>query len=104
MTVKCVASKYKGVCMPWAFTGTTRREALLLKRRDDGRMLELRDVELGQHSGRGIDVEHLLDRLEVRRSARVAAEIIVLEQIGVQHGYRRFQLFGNHLEGFRAIG
>src|SRR6201747_2809480 len=29
----------------------------LLQRRDDGRMLELRDVQLGQHSRRGIDVE-----------------------------------------------
>src|SRR6516225_3284455 len=56
----------------------------LLQRRDDGRMLELRDVHLGKHSRRGINVEHLLDRVEIRRGARVATEIIVLEQIGIQ--------------------
>src|SRR5882757_9002168 len=69
----------------------------LLKRRDDGRMLELRDIQLWQHSSRGVDIEHLLDRLEIRRGARIAAEIIVLEQISVQHSYRRLQLLGNHL-------
>src|SRR5215469_15719039 len=39
----------------------------LLQRRDDGRMLELCDIQLRQHPGLGIDVEHLLDRREVRR-------------------------------------
>src|SRR5712691_11495725 len=29
----------------------------LLQRRDDGRVLELRDVHLRQHSGRSIDIE-----------------------------------------------
>src|SRR4051794_20145431 len=78
--------------------------ALLLKRRDDGRMPELRDVQLRQHSRRGIDVEHLLNRLKIRRGTGVAAEIIVLEKVAVQHGDRRLQLFGHHLEGFGAIG
>src|SRR5580704_7264432 len=48
---------------------TTGGQVLLLQRRDDGRMLELRDVHLRQHSGRGVDVEHLLDGVEIRRSA-----------------------------------
>src|SRR4051794_5332323 len=56
----------------------------LLQRRDDAWMLELRDIQLRQHSGLGVDVEHLLDRREVRRSAGVAAEIIVLQQIRIQ--------------------
>src|SRR6202020_2911040 len=71
--------------------------ALLLKRRDGGRMLELRDVQFWQHSRRGVDVEHFLDRLEIWRGAGIAAEIIVLEKVGVQHSYWRLQLFGNHL-------
>ena len=69
----------------------------LLQRRDDGRMLELRDVHLRQHPGLGIDVEHLLDRREVRRGAGIAAEIVVLEQIGIEHRDRRLQHFRNDL-------
>ena len=45
----------------------------LLDRRDDRRMLELRDVELRQHPGVVIDIEHLLDRLEIRMRAGIAA-------------------------------
>src|SRR6266576_1837644 len=50
--------------------GPTKRHAdssrwpRLLQRRDDGRVLELRDVQLRQHSRVGVDVEHLLDRRE----------------------------------------
>src|SRR3954471_6743022 len=50
-----------------SFFMTSPGEPGLLQRRDDGRVLELRDVQLRQHPGLGIDVEHLLDRLEVRR-------------------------------------
>src|SRR3984885_13769969 len=35
------------------------RRPRLLQRRDNGRVLELRDIHLRQHSGGGIDVEHL---------------------------------------------
>src|ERR1700722_16395140 len=76
-----------------------RRAVRLLQRCDDGRMPELRYVELGQHSGRRVNVEHLLDRVEIRRRTGVAPEIIVLEQIGIQHRYRRLQHFGDNLEG-----
>src|SRR6476661_7400427 len=69
----------------------------LLQRRDDGRVLELRDVHLRQHSRRGIDVEHLLDRGEIRRRSGITAEIIVLEQIGIQHRDRRLQHFRDNL-------
>src|SRR3569832_2582699 len=53
-----------------------RFRAPLLEWRHDRRMLELGDIHLRQHAGLGIDVEHLLDRREIRRSAGIAAEII----------------------------
>src|SRR5664279_1334514 len=68
------------------FAGTTAR---LLQRRDDGRVLELRDIHLRQHSGLRIDVEHLLNCREIRRRSGIPAEIIVLEQICIEHRDRR---------------
>src|SRR6201989_2473810 len=53
----------------------------LLQRRYDGRMPELCDIELRQHPGFRIDVEHLLDRREVRRSTRIATEVVILQEI-----------------------
>src|SRR4051794_8317235 len=82
----------------------SRRPLALLQRRDDGRVPELRHVELRQHPRIGIDVEHFLDRLEVRRRAGIAAEIIVLQQIAVEHRNRRFQHFRDHFQSFVAIG
>src|SRR5260370_15191715 len=67
------------------------RRPRLLQRRDDRRVLELRDVQLGQHSGLSIDVEHFLDRREIRRGAGVAAELVVLEKVVVENRYRCFQ-------------
>src|SRR4051794_20404817 len=55
-----------------------RASVSLLQRRHDGRVLELCDVHLGEHSGLGVDVEHFLDRREIRRGTGVAAEIVVL--------------------------
>src|SRR6266481_8993778 len=66
-----------------------------LQRRDDGRMLELRDVQFRQHSGFGVDVEHLLDCREIWRGARIPAEIIVLEQISVEHRDRCLEHLGH---------
>ena len=67
-------------------------------------MLEFLRVELlRQHAGLGIDVEHRLDAGEVRLRARLAGEIVRLEQIGVEHLDRRLGHFGNHLEGFLAV-
>src|SRR6478752_6458674 len=54
----------------------------LFQRRDDRRVLELHGIQLRQHSGLRVDVQHLLDRGEVRRRTWIAAEIVVLEQIG----------------------
>src|SRR3954467_11781253 len=54
------------------------QEVLLLQRRNNGRVLELRDIHLRQHPGLGVDVEHLLDGGEIRRGAGVSAEIIIL--------------------------
>src|SRR5947208_5975013 len=45
------------------FIPSSRRTPDLLQRRDDGRVLELRDIEFRQHPGLRIDVEHLLDRI-----------------------------------------
>src|SRR3954453_16506967 len=67
------------------FMMSSRRTPGLLQRRDDARMLELRHIQLRQHPRLGIDVEHLLDRPEVWRGAGVAAEIIVLQEVGIQH-------------------
>src|ERR1700723_1872584 len=64
------------------------RPPWLLQRRNDARMLELRDVDLRQHARRGVDIEHLLDRIEIWRGAGIAGEIIVLEQVCIQHRYR----------------
>src|SRR6266568_5257186 len=80
------------------------RRPRLLQRGDDRRVLELRDVQLGQHSGLSIDVEHFLDRREIRRGAGIAAEIVVLEKIGVEHRYRRLQHFVDNLERLFTIG
>src|ERR1700761_4003879 len=76
----------------------------LLQRRNDARMLELRDIHFWQHSCLRIDVEHFLDRREVRRRTRIPAEIIVLEEIGIEYRYRSLQHFGDHLERLLAIG
>src|ERR1700733_9215251 len=81
-----------------------RNDDCLLYRCHDRRVLELRDVHLRQHSRGGVDVEHLLDRIEIRRGSGIPAEIIVLEQIGIQHRDRRLQHFGVDLERFVAIG
>src|SRR3954453_20659071 len=78
--------------------------ARLLQRSDDIRVPELRDIQLGQHSGLRIDVQHLLDRVEIRRGTRVAAEIIVLQQIAVEHRDRRLDYLGHHLQRLLAIG
>src|SRR3954452_15719701 len=86
------------------FIPSSRRTPDLLQRSDDGRVLELRDVEFRQHPGLRIDVEHLLDRIEVRRGARIAAEIIVLQEIRIQHRNRRLDHLRHHLQGFLAIG
>src|SRR6476469_9764536 len=67
----------------------------LLQRRHDGRVLELRDVQLRQHPGFGIDVEHLLNGREIRCGAGVAAEIIILQKICLEHRDRGFQHFRN---------
>src|SRR6516165_1636621 len=77
---------------------------LLLQRRHNGRMLELRDVQLGQHPRFGVDIEHLLDRREIGRSAGITAEIIVLEEISVEHRDRRFQHLRNDFQSLFAIG
>src|ERR1700755_3449073 len=43
----------------------------LLERRNDGGMLELRNIKLRQHPGFSIDIEHFLNRREVGRGTRV---------------------------------
>src|SRR5579871_1851907 len=68
----------------------------LLQRSDNSRMLELSDVKLRKHSGFGVDIEHLLDRREVRRSTGVAAEIVALQEVRVEHRDRRLQHFRNN--------
>src|SRR6516164_3148087 len=80
------------------------RVALLLQRRHNGRMLELRHIQLRKHPRLGVDVEHLLDRGEVWRGTRVAAEIVVLEEVRIEHRNRRLQYLGNDLQCFLTVG
>src|SRR5258707_6913409 len=64
-------------------TASGTRLCLLFHRRDDGRMLELRDVHfLRQQPGLREGVVHGLDCREIGRGAGIAAEIIVLQEIG----------------------
>src|SRR5262249_21723147 len=67
----------------------------LLQRCHNGRVFELRDVQFREHPSLGIDIEHLLNRREVGRGSRIATEIIVLQQIGVEDRDRRFQYLRN---------
>src|SRR5450631_4788190 len=62
---------------------------LLLQRRNNGRMLELGDIELRQHPRLSINVEHLLNRRKVRRGARIAAKIVIFQEVCIQHLHRR---------------
>src|SRR5207245_10278336 len=88
-------------CARW--DGPLRRPRLL-QRRDDRRVLELPDVQLGQHSGLSIDVQRFLDRREIRRGAWVAAEIVVLEKVRVENWYRCLQHFVNVLQRLLTFG
>ena len=59
---------------------------------------------LRQHAGLGVDVEHGLDAVEVRLGARLAREVVGLEQIGVEHRDWRLGHLGDDLERLVAIG
>src|ERR1700744_5889902 len=71
----------------------TPRGVRLLQWRHDSWMLELRDIELRQHPGLGINGEHLLDRRKIRRGARIPTKVVVFQQICLQHRDRRLQHF-----------
>src|SRR4051794_25143242 len=77
---------------------------LLLDRRNNRRMLELRGVHfLRQQPGLREGVVHGLDRREIGRGAGIAAKIIVLQKIGFKYGNRRLHHLVDDLQRLIAI-
>ena len=73
------------------FAPQCARDAALLNRRHDGRVLQRARVELlREHVLRRIDIEHRLDAGEIRRPARLAREIVA-ESLTVRELERRLR-------------